>query len=54
MSEEPLEMVAGGCEAMHAYRGYSKLRRHTALGSYGGAGPRSIGPPGAVCVLNFE
>ena len=25
-------------------RGYSKLRTHTALGSYGGARPRGIGP----------
>jgi hypothetical protein len=27
------------------YRGYSKLRTRTALGSYGRAMPRSIGPP---------
>ena len=27
------------------YRGYSKLRTHTALGSYGRAIPTSIGPP---------
>ena len=27
------------------YRGYSKLRTHTALGSYSRAMPRSIGPP---------
>ena len=27
------------------YRGYSKLRTHTALGSYGRAISRSIGPP---------
>ena len=37
------------------YRGYSILRTHTALGSYGKARPRGIGPAqGVVCVLIFE
>ena len=27
-----------------SYRGYSKLRTHTALGPYGTSMPRSIGP----------
>jgi hypothetical protein len=43
-----------GC-GMRGYRGYSKLRTRTALGPYGRASPRSIGPPeGAMRVLNFE
>ena len=43
MSEAPL------------YRGYSKLRTRTALGSYGRAMPRGIGSPvGAVRILYFE
>jgi hypothetical protein len=32
------------------YRGYSKLRTHTALGSYGRARPRGKGPPYGRCV----
>ena len=32
-------------EAARAYRAYSKSRTHTAVGSYGRAVPRSIGPP---------
>ena len=28
-----------------AYRGYSKLRTRTVVGSYGRASPRSTGPP---------
>ena len=33
------------------YRGYSKLRTHTALRSYGRAIPRSIGPPQGRCLF---
>ena len=36
--------------AVGAYRGYSKLRARTALGSYSRAMPRSIGPPKGRCV----
>ena len=32
------------------YRGYSKLRRHTFIGPYGGSPPRSIGPSWGRCV----
>ena len=37
-------LVAGGTN-QSPYGGYSKLRTHTALGSYGRAVHRSIGPP---------
>ena len=33
------------------HRGYSRLRTHTALGSYDRAIPRSIGPPWGRCVF---
>ena len=34
-----------GAVVVHSYRGYSKLRTRTVLGSYSRAMPRSIGPP---------
>ena len=36
------------------YRGYSKLRTHTALGPYGGSMPRSIGPSYGRCVSSLS
>jgi len=33
------------------YRGYSKLRTHTAVGPYGRSMPRSIGPSYGLCVF---
>ena len=49
MSEVPLDN--GGAwgvllkEGISVYRGYSKLRTRTAVGSYRRASPRSVGPP---------
>ena len=43
----PSNFLSGGVRAGAAvwiYRGYSKVRTHTALGPYGRSVPRSIGP----------
>ena len=45
MSEVPL--CQGG------YRGYSRIRTHTALGSYRRSLPRNMGPPWERCVSVF-
>ena len=42
--------MAGGMRPpARGYRGYSKLRTHTAVRPYGRASPRSIGPPWGLC-----
>ena len=41
------------CSPSHrerSFRGYSKLRTHTAIGTYGSSMPRSIGPSYGRCV----
>ena len=38
-------MVVRDLSSWGEYRGHSKLRTHTVLGSYSRAMPRSIGPP---------
>ena len=39
-----------GAIGLALYGGYSKVRTHTALGSYSRPIPRSIGPPWGRCV----
>jgi hypothetical protein len=41
----PMKGVGAYMAAVLGYRGYSKVRTHTALGPYGSSMPRSIGPP---------
>ena len=51
MTLEPLigsTALSGRC--LSEYRAYSKVRIRTALGSYGRAMPKSIGPPEGQCV----
>jgi hypothetical protein len=40
-----LILVLPSQRLQHLYKVYSKVRTHTALGSYGRARPRGIGPP---------
>jgi len=43
-------VLVAGYGAGYGYRGYSKLRTHTALGRYSRPMPRSIGPSLGWCV----
>ena len=51
LSLSPVATLAEGHTRLgNPFRGYSKLRAHTALESYGSSMPRSIGPSYGRCM----